>query len=48
MLLRSEQGRRGVVGRGREETPLRLMFRVRVGCGGGSGVGGGFLYELER
>ena len=48
MVLGSEQGRRGVVGRGREETPLQLTFRARKGCGGGSGVGGGCLYELER
>ena len=29
---------RGVVGRRREETPLQLVFQVRKGCGGGSGV----------
>jgi hypothetical protein len=35
----SEGGSRGVVvGRGREDTPLRLTFRAREGCGGGKRV----------
>jgi hypothetical protein len=37
----SEGGSRGVpvvVGRGREDTPLRLMFRAKEGCGGGKHV----------
>ena len=37
----SEEGDRGVVGRRKEETPLRLVFQVREGCGGGIGVGRG-------
>ena len=43
----SEGGGRGVVGRGREETPLRLAFRAREGVMVALEWAGGILYEKK-